>query len=544
MIVFLIKLFCVFFFYFLLNKFLYSEKFSLQKVNLPYISFVIRLLFIIIFFFLLQLIKELIFYELNFELISFLTSNSIKIWYKIFNIFSDFNTTLIIWILLFFSFFESKNKYKINLKLIYIEKHKIFSFFINIYILLIYLFILSIIFRYNKEILLQFKINMLLYNLILLIHPILIYLAYTYILYILSTILFSFRQNFLIQDLILYKHIEDQKKFKILSFSIILGGIWAYTQLGWGGFWFWDPIENISLILWLILVIFFHLKEYNFLNFLKFSKKLFFVVFFFFLTIYLFLITRSGLVTSVHSFVVNKNFFFLCITFYIIFFFYFLFTLYSINKIYIIKKTKLNFNLLSILIYIFLIFNLFFISNINKYNILFFFLINIIATYYIYLLYKKEIISKLYKELYQFHFKIFFFGILLYFVFLKKKTVFLTFFTDTNYIFSKNIIMFLNFKFLQKSDIYIQEIKNYSLFFSDIFYNFEFKKTVNFTSTENVKLNIEILFNFISNIYINFVEFLNLNILKFEVKEFICLLLYFTFFFLFNKKKNKYGIIE
>jgi len=348
----------------------------------------------------------------------------------------------------------------------YIEKYETFSFFINIYILLIYLFVISIIFQYNKYIFIQFKINMLLYNLILLIHPILIYFSYTYIIYILSKILFCFRQNFLIQDVVLFKHLENLKKFKILSFSIILGGIWAYTQLGWGGFWFWDPIENISLILWLVLIIFFHLKEYNFLNL---SKNFFLIFFSFFLIIYLFFSSRSGLVTSVHSFVINKNFFFLCIIFYIFFFFYYVFMLYNINKIYIIKKTKLNIDFLSKLIYIFLILNLFFISNINKYNILFFFFVNIILIYYIYILYKKEKISKIYQELFQFHFKIFFFGILLYFIYLKKKTIFLTFFIDTNYILSKNIFLFLNFKFLQKSDIYIQEIKNYSLFLNNLF---------------------------------------------------------------------------
>jgi len=285
MFIFLIKLFCVFFLFFFFNKLIYLEKFSLQKINLFSISFIIKLLFVLIFLLLFQLIKELIFYQLNFEIISFLTSNSIKIWYKIFNIFSDFNTTLIIWILLSFFFSGLINKYKINIKLMYIEKYKTFSFFINIYILLIYLFVISIIFQYNKQIFIQFKINMLLYNLILLIHPILIYFSYTYIIYILSKILFCFRQNFLIQDVVLFKHLENLKKFKILSFSIILGGIWAYTQLGWGGFWFWDPIENISLILWLVLIIFFHSKEYNFLNL---SKNFFLIFFFFFFFIFFF----------------------------------------------------------------------------------------------------------------------------------------------------------------------------------------------------------------------------------------------------------------
>ena len=37
-----------------------------------------------------------------------------------------------------------------------------------------------------------------------------------------------------------------------LTFGIVLGSYWAYSELGWGGWWFWDPVENISLIPWLL----------------------------------------------------------------------------------------------------------------------------------------------------------------------------------------------------------------------------------------------------------------------------------------------------
>ena len=37
------------------------------------------------------------------------------------------------------------------------------------------------------------------------------------------------------------------------DFRILLGSIWAYYELGWGGFWFWDPVENVSLMPWLAL---------------------------------------------------------------------------------------------------------------------------------------------------------------------------------------------------------------------------------------------------------------------------------------------------
>ncbi len=44
----------------------------------------------------------------------------------------------------------------------------------------------------------------------------------------------------------------------MLTGGIILGGNWAYRELGWGGFWSWDPVENISIIPWIIMTIMFH----------------------------------------------------------------------------------------------------------------------------------------------------------------------------------------------------------------------------------------------------------------------------------------------
>ncbi len=47
----------------------------------------------------------------------------------------------------------------------------------------------------------------------------------------------------------------------LLSAGILVGGIWAYYELGWGGFWVWDPVETSSLIPWLVLISFLHLKN-------------------------------------------------------------------------------------------------------------------------------------------------------------------------------------------------------------------------------------------------------------------------------------------
>ena len=43
----------------------------------------------------------------------------------------------------------------------------------------------------------------------------------------------------------------DQRRLGLLSLGIMLGSWWAYYELGWGGWWFWDPVENASFMPWL-----------------------------------------------------------------------------------------------------------------------------------------------------------------------------------------------------------------------------------------------------------------------------------------------------
>ena len=44
----------------------------------------------------------------------------------------------------------------------------------------------------------------------------------------------------------------------LLASGLLLGSWWAYTILGWGGFWFWDPVENAAFMPWLVLTAFIH----------------------------------------------------------------------------------------------------------------------------------------------------------------------------------------------------------------------------------------------------------------------------------------------
>ena len=88
----------------------------------------------------------------------------------------------------------------------------------------------------------------------------------------------------------------------LLTAGLVLGGLWAYLELGWGGFWGWDPVENAALLPWLSGTAMLHtaalehrrgmLRRTNFmLTFLTFI-----------LTIFAIFLTRSQLIHSLHSF--------------------------------------------------------------------------------------------------------------------------------------------------------------------------------------------------------------------------------------------------
>ena len=89
-----------------------------------------------------------------------------------------------------------------------------------------------------------------------------------------------------------------------LGIGIFLGGYWAYTVLGWGGYWGWDPVENSSLIPWLVGIILLHgiIIQRRKKAFVK--TNLYFALTYFILVFYSTYLTRSGVLSdfSVHSF--------------------------------------------------------------------------------------------------------------------------------------------------------------------------------------------------------------------------------------------------
>jgi cytochrome c-type biogenesis protein CcmF len=87
-----------------------------------------------------------------------------------------------------------------------------------------------------------------------------------------------------------------------LGTGILLGGRWAYVELGWGGYWAWDPVENASLMPWLTGTAFLHsviVQERK--NMLKVWNVVL-IIATYMLAIFGTFLTRSGVVSSVHAF--------------------------------------------------------------------------------------------------------------------------------------------------------------------------------------------------------------------------------------------------
>ncbi len=89
-----------------------------------------------------------------------------------------------------------------------------------------------------------------------------------------------------------------------LGNGIILGGRWAYESLTFGGFWAWDPVENASLVPWLILIAALHSMIIARKRFNTYATTYFFMILGWFFVMYATYLTRSGVLgeTSVHSF--------------------------------------------------------------------------------------------------------------------------------------------------------------------------------------------------------------------------------------------------
>ena len=183
-------------------------------------------------------------------------------------------------------------------------------------------------------------LNPILQNIYMSIHPLSLYLGYIGI-----TIPFCFGIAAIISKDKSNDWISESKKWTyfswtFLSIGLLLGSRWAYLELGWGGYWAWDPVENVALMPWLLLTAFIHSSYAQEQKKVLRRWNLLLIFLAFFLSIFGTFITRSGLISSVHSFAQSSigNYF---IVFIILILLSSVF-LYYRNKIYIESEKEIK----------------------------------------------------------------------------------------------------------------------------------------------------------------------------------------------------------
>ena len=145
-------------------------------------------------------------------------------------------------------------------------------------------------------------LNPILQNFYMVIHPPTMYLGFVGI-----TIPFAFAMAALITG-----HLDDawlravrrwtMIAWLFLTLGLMLGMLWAYEELGWGGYWMWDPVENAALLPWFTATAFLHSVMVQERRGMLRVWNMTLIIVTFFLTIFGTFMTRSGVVQSVHAF--------------------------------------------------------------------------------------------------------------------------------------------------------------------------------------------------------------------------------------------------
>jgi cytochrome c-type biogenesis protein CcmF len=92
----------------------------------------------------------------------------------------------------------------------------------------------------------------------------------------------------------------------ILGLGNILGAWWAYHVLGWGGYWGWDPVENVALMPWLVGTAFIHSIQMQERRGMLKAWNMVLIMVAFFLSIFGTFVVRSGILASVHAFALSE----------------------------------------------------------------------------------------------------------------------------------------------------------------------------------------------------------------------------------------------
>ena len=288
----------------------------------------------------------------DFSLLSvYQNSHSLKpTFYKISGTWGNHEGSLLLWVIILtiFSF----------LFLILNKKHpknyRLYTLIIQNFLILGFLFFIlfnsnpfSIVTPVPKE---GLGLNPILQDPALAIHPPLLYIGFVG-----SSIYFSSAIASMITNYSDKMFATSIKSWVLVSWAfqtlgILVGSIWAYYELGWGGFWFWDPVENASLLPWFAMTALFH----SLLVLEKRNALYFWVIILCLLTFILSVtgtfLVRSGILNSVHTFANDPSrgiYILIFLSMMIIGSIYFLFTKYKPNNYRINSNSRETFVLIN-----------------------------------------------------------------------------------------------------------------------------------------------------------------------------------------------------
>ena len=276
-----------------------KEKNILIGKNLVYLSF-FQITFIITSF--LLLIFAFVFSDFSLLAVYQNSHTAKPIFYKIAGVWGNHEGSLLLWvnIMVIFSFLFFLFNYKFN------KSYSLNTLLVqNILILGFLIFLISNSNPFFKILPIPSEglgLNPILQDPALAIHPPLLYLGFVG-----SSIYFSAAMAAILSNSNGKNFASSIKVWVLISWSfqslgIIVGSIWAYYELGWGGFWFWDPVENASLIPWFCMTALAHsvlvLEKRNYL----YNWVLILSIITFISSVTGTFLVRSGILNSVHTF--------------------------------------------------------------------------------------------------------------------------------------------------------------------------------------------------------------------------------------------------
>ena len=313
-------------FFFSIKNFKNNEILDVKIINFSFI----QLLLVIISFF--GLIISFVLSDFSNETV-FNNSHTTKpLFYKISGTWGNHEGSLLLWLLVltFFIFIfliQSKNLLK-NYRILTV-------LFQQIIIIGFFIFLIDSSNPFNIIIPTPIEglgLNPILQDPALAVHPPILYLGYVGSSIIFSSVLAATCLNYISKTWA--SHIKKWVlvSWIFLTLGILLGSIWAYYELGWGGFWFWDPVENVSLMPWLALTTLLHcimvLEKRSTLS----SWVIILSITTFTLSMCGTFLVRSGILNSVHTFASDPERGVYILSFLFILIFISLFVFFVFNK--------------------------------------------------------------------------------------------------------------------------------------------------------------------------------------------------------------------